>query len=79
MNFTPDRDGYYRVAWQSSQGADVVRDRLLPPVKAETYVFVATNTTTESGLSPQRSRDRGRQGYFPRRTDCASDDLSGGT
>jgi uncharacterized protein YfaS (alpha-2-macroglobulin family) len=49
LNFTPDREGYYRVAWQSSQGADALRDRLLPPVKAETYVFVCSNTTTNLG------------------------------
>src|SRR6185369_11537320 len=49
LDFTPDREGYYRVAWQSSQGADPKRDRLLPPVKAETYVFVATNATTDLG------------------------------
>ena len=49
LNFTPEREGYYRVAWQSSQGVDVKRDRFLPPVKAETYVFVATNATTELG------------------------------
>lgn len=49
LNFTPAKEGYYRVAWQSSQGADVKRDRFLPPIKAETYVFVATNATTELG------------------------------
>ena len=49
LNFTPEREGYYRVAWQSSQGADVRRDRFLPPIKAETYVFVATNATTDLG------------------------------
>jgi alpha-2-macroglobulin len=49
LNFTPEREGYYRIAWQSSQGADPKRDRLLPPVKAETYVFVATNATTDLG------------------------------
>jgi hypothetical protein len=49
LNFTPDREGYYRVAWQSTQGADAVRDRLLPPIKAETYVFVCSNTTTNLG------------------------------
>ncbi len=49
LNFTPEREGYYRVAWQSSQGADVKRDRLLPPIKAEAYVFVATNATTDLG------------------------------
>lgn len=49
LNFTPDREGYYHVAWQSSQGADPVRDRLLPPIKAETYVFVCSDTTTNLG------------------------------
>ncbi|HSE16620.1 MAG TPA: alpha-2-macroglobulin family protein [Pyrinomonadaceae bacterium] len=49
LNFTPDREGFYRVAWQSSQGVDVKRDRFLPPVKADTYVFVATNATTDLG------------------------------
>lgn len=49
VNFTPDKEGYYRVAWQSSQGVDPKHDRFLPPVKAETYVFVATNATTELG------------------------------
>jgi len=49
LNFTPEREGYYRVAWQSSQGADARRDRFLPPVTAEAYVFVATNATTDLG------------------------------
>ncbi|HEY0730059.1 MAG TPA: alpha-2-macroglobulin family protein, partial [Pyrinomonadaceae bacterium] len=49
VNFTPDKDGYYRVAWTSSQGVDPKRDRFLPLIKAETYVFVATNATTELG------------------------------
>ena len=49
LNFTPERDGYYRVAWQSSQGVDAQRDRLLPPVKADTHVFVANNATTDLG------------------------------
>jgi len=48
LSFTPDRDGYYRVEWTSSQGTDK-RDRFLPPIKAETSVFVATNATTELG------------------------------
>ncbi len=50
LNFTPERDGYYRVAWQSSQGVDPKRDRLLPPVRAEAYVYVATNATTDLGI-----------------------------
>ena len=49
VSFVADKEGYYRVAWQSSQGADTKRDRLLPPIKAETSVFVATNATTELG------------------------------
>ncbi len=48
LNFTPERDGYYRIAWQSSQFSNK-RDRFLPPVKTETQVFVATNATTELG------------------------------
>src|SRR6185295_16901971 len=32
INFTPSREGYYRIAWQSSQGVDAVRDRFLPPI-----------------------------------------------
>src|SRR4029079_18218258 len=49
LNFTAEREGYYHIPWQSSQGADPVRDRLLPPIKAETYVFVCSNTTTNLG------------------------------
>lgn len=49
LNFTPPRDGYYRVAWESSQKTAAKRDRFLPPVKAETMVFVATNRSTDLG------------------------------
>jgi len=51
FEFTPEREGYYHVAWQSSQalpGASK-RDRFLPPIKAETYVFVATNASSDLG------------------------------
>ncbi|HSS19745.1 MAG TPA: alpha-2-macroglobulin family protein [Pyrinomonadaceae bacterium] len=51
FQFTPEREGYYHVSWQSSQvlpGA-AKRDRFLPPVKADTYVFVANNTSSELG------------------------------
>jgi uncharacterized protein YfaS (alpha-2-macroglobulin family) len=52
MQFTPEREGYYRVAWESSQvlpGSGSKRDRFLPPIKAETYVFVATNASSDLG------------------------------
>ncbi|MGH9905372.1 MAG: alpha-2-macroglobulin family protein, partial [Pyrinomonadaceae bacterium] len=48
FKFTPERDGYYRIAWQSTQAVSK-RDRFLPPVKTEAQVFVATNATTELG------------------------------
>lgn len=51
LNFTPERDGYYRIAWQSNQGSDR-RNRFLPPIKAETAVFVATSASTELGYRP---------------------------
>ena len=49
VSFTPEKEGYYRVAWQSSQGVDPKRDRFLPPVRGEMAVFVATNATTDIG------------------------------
>src|SRR5205085_4305800 len=45
LNFTPVRDGYYRIAWQSRQGTER-RNRFLPRTKAETAVLVATNGAT---------------------------------
>src|SRR6266436_3410285 len=51
LNFTPERDGYYRVTWESSQG-NGKRGRFLPPITAETTVMVATNATTELGYRP---------------------------
>ncbi|HXG66363.1 MAG TPA: alpha-2-macroglobulin family protein, partial [Blastocatellia bacterium] len=41
FTFTPEREGYYRVAWSSEdKGA---------PIKAETTVWVVTNASTEIG------------------------------
>ncbi|HEY6806733.1 MAG TPA: alpha-2-macroglobulin family protein [Pyrinomonadaceae bacterium] len=49
VSFVADREGYYKVAWQSSQGVDPKRDRFLPLIKAETAVFVASNASTDLG------------------------------
>jgi alpha-2-macroglobulin len=51
LEFTADREGYYRVVWESSQASTppAKRDRFLAPVKAEAYVFVATNASTDLG------------------------------
>jgi uncharacterized protein YfaS (alpha-2-macroglobulin family) len=47
--FTPQREGYFRVAWESSQKGTAKRDRFLPPIKAETAVFVASTRSTDLG------------------------------
>ncbi len=49
LAFTAPREGYYHVAWQSRQGVDLSRDRFLPSITADTYVFVATNATSDLG------------------------------
>ncbi len=43
FNFSPEREGYYRVVWTS-------QDPGRPPITVETTVWVATNATTELGL-----------------------------
>jgi hypothetical protein len=48
LTFTPERDGYYHVAWTSEDNANT---NLLPaaPITSETTVWVATTATTELG------------------------------
>ena len=48
LNFTPEREGYYRLAWSS---VDEVRSNQPPvaPITAETTVWVANGATTELG------------------------------
>jgi uncharacterized protein YfaS (alpha-2-macroglobulin family) len=41
FSFTPAREGYYRIAWSSAEGAS--------QITAETYVWVATNATSDLG------------------------------
>ena len=56
LTFQTEREGYYRLNWLSSQGSQISttkRERLLPPIKAETYVFVANNASTELGYRQQ--------------------------
>ncbi len=40
--FTPEREGYYRIAWTST-------DKDSAPIRADTTVWVANNSTTELG------------------------------
>jgi alpha-2-macroglobulin len=42
FNFTPEREGYYRVSWTSDEKGSA-------PITAETTVWVATNATTDLG------------------------------
>ena len=56
LTFQTEREGYYRLTWLSSQGSQISarkRERLLPPIKAETYVFVANNASSELGYRQQ--------------------------
>lgn len=46
LTFTPEREGYYRVAWLSE---DAVPNRPPQPISAETTVWVANNATSELG------------------------------
>ncbi|MEK7675609.1 MAG: alpha-2-macroglobulin family protein [Verrucomicrobiota bacterium] len=48
FTFTPEREGYYRVAWTSEDttGRTTLR---APPIRAETTVWVCTGATTEIG------------------------------
>jgi uncharacterized protein YfaS (alpha-2-macroglobulin family) len=59
LSFTPEREGYYRVAWTSDDSvgpasSQSVSNRTLAammsrPVQAETTVWIANNATTELG------------------------------
>jgi len=46
LTFTPEREGYYRVAWA---GQDVLTNRPSQPINADTTVWVANNSTSELG------------------------------
>lgn len=48
VTFTPAREGYYRLDWQSSQNV-TPRDKFLPPVKTQAQVFVASNASSDLG------------------------------
>ena len=48
VTFTPEREGYYRVAWSSDAMAGTNAPPE-PPITAETTVWVATDATTELG------------------------------
>lgn len=64
LTFTPQREGYYRIAWSS-------REKNGPPIIAETTVWAATNETTDlgyrsGGLQVLVDRDTMRAGQTAR-------------
>ena len=70
ITFTPEREGYYRVAWLSE---DVVPKRPPQPIRAETTVWVASEPDHRTRLSPRRRGDHRGQGHVPRRQRSARD------
>ncbi len=49
LTFTPEREGYYRVAWTSEDSAGDTNASPALPIEAETTVWVATGATTALG------------------------------
>lgn len=53
FNFTPERDGYYRVAWTSEDEVAKKKNQVANPIRAETAVWVCSGKTTELGYRYQ--------------------------
>jgi len=53
FNFTPERDGYYRVAWTSEDEIAKQKNQVANPIRAETTVWVCSGQTTELGYRYQ--------------------------
>jgi uncharacterized protein YfaS (alpha-2-macroglobulin family) len=49
LDFKPEREGYYRVAWTSEDEVAKQKLQVANPIKAETTVWVCTDKTTELG------------------------------
>lgn len=53
FSFTPERDGYYRVAWTSEEAVAKQKAQIANPIRAETTVWVCSGKTTELGYRYQ--------------------------
>lgn len=53
FSFTPERDGYYRVAWKSEDEIAKEKNQVANPIRAETTVWVCSGQTTELGYRHQ--------------------------
>lgn len=49
LEFKPEREGYYRIAWSSEDEIAKKRLQVANPIKAETTVWVCTGKTTDLG------------------------------
>ena len=53
FSFTPERDGYYRVAWTSEDEVAKQKHQVANPIRAETTIWVCSGKTTELGYRYQ--------------------------
>jgi uncharacterized protein YfaS (alpha-2-macroglobulin family)/tetratricopeptide (TPR) repeat protein len=53
FSFTPERDGYYRIAWISEDSVAKQKRQVANPIRAETTVWVCSGRTTELGYRHQ--------------------------
>src|SRR5206468_448612 len=53
FNFTPERDGYYRLAWTSEDEIAKKKHQAANPIRAEATVWVCSGKTTELGYRYQ--------------------------
>jgi uncharacterized protein YfaS (alpha-2-macroglobulin family) len=49
IDFRPEREGYYRVAWTSEDAVAKLKSQISNPIRSDTAVWVANNATTELG------------------------------
>ena len=49
LDFKPEREGYYRVAWTSEDAISNLKSQISNPIRAETTVWVCTGKSTEIG------------------------------
>jgi hypothetical protein len=49
LEFKPEREGYYRIAWASEDRISNLQSQISNPIRADTTVWVANNATTELG------------------------------
>ena len=49
LEFKPEREGYYRIAWTSEDAISNLKSQISNPIRAETTVWVCTGKSTDLG------------------------------